>query len=134
MKNLLSVLVLGLSLTAVANAADPEYNLVCKSTYDVVTAEDSMSVKGPSLTAPIIAAAASGTKDKTRWGVGYSASYTGQTGKVTIQVATERGVVGKTIALVTAEMEAQLTMTLDSPASSKDQTTLNVVCMLAVKK
>ena len=134
MKKIMSVLALGLCVSAVAKSdTPPEYNLVCKSTYDVQTADDSMSVKGPTLTSPIVAALASGTKEKTRWGVGYSAAYTGQTGKVTISITTERGTSAKTIALISSEMDAQLSMSLDSPSSSKDQTTLNVVCTMVKK-
>lgn len=134
MKNIISVLALGLCLTAVAKAdAAPEYNLVCKSTYDVTTADDQMSVKGPTLTAPIVAGVASDSKDKTRWGVGYSAAYSSQTGKVTITITTARGI-AKSIALVSTEMDAQLSSTLDTASSSKDSTTLNVVCITALKK
>ena len=133
MKNIISVLALGLCLTAVAKAdAAPEYNLVCKSTYDVSNADDQMSVKGPTLTAPIVAGVATDSKEKTRWGVGYSASYASQTGKVTITIATARGT-SKVIALISTEMDAQLSSTLDTSSSSKDSTTLNVVC-ITVKK
>ncbi|MBI3557899.1 MAG: hypothetical protein HY074_16680 [Deltaproteobacteria bacterium] len=140
MKNILSVLVLGLCLTAVAKAADPapEYNLVCKSAYDVVSGEDQMSVRGPTLTALIAADAtngtmASGTKDKTRWGVGYSAMYTSRTGKVTISITTERGVTAKTVSMISNEVEAAISVSLDSPSSSKDQTTLSVTCTIVKK-
>jgi len=131
MKTLLSVTALGLMLGASAFAAD-EFQLQCKSSYDVNNAEDSMTVKGPTLLAPYVAdtnggSQAGGTKNGTHWGVGYSAAYSSRTAKVTISVTNAQGVNVSSIGMISTEQESELQMQLDA------QTRIHVVCTIIKK-
>ncbi|MBI3544695.1 MAG: hypothetical protein HY075_15605 [Deltaproteobacteria bacterium] len=132
MKTILSVVAVGLLFAGVASAAD-DYNLVCKSTYDVVDGEENLTVKGPTLVAPFIknpidGDSAQGSKEKTKRGPGYTASYNGRSGKAVISVTTASGIVASAVGIVSTEIESQLKLVLD-----KD-TSMTVACTIQKNK